>query len=386
MKRTKTKVHMFGDKKISIFAKLNQIVMERGDNVDMKGRSKKRKVLQYVSLVLILALGIGGYFAYKFYNYIYAPNIVTPDKKEALIYIPTGASINDVVQMLTEDGYLKDEDAFLWVARKKKYADKVKGGCYTIKNNMSNNELVNLLRLGIQTPVKVTFHNIRTIEQLAGHISKRIEPDSLELIRLMKDKDVISGYGFTSETFPAMFIPNTYEFYWTTTARKFLDRMHDEYNKFWKGKREQKAEEIGMTPVEVATLASIVDEETAKNDEKPVVAGLYINRLKRGMKLQADPTIKFAMGDFTVKRILNKDLKIDSPYNTYLYAGLPPGPIRIASIQGIDAVLNYKKHNYLYMCAKEDFSGYHNFASTLKQHNIYAARYRKALREKRIWR
>ncbi|NPA36115.1 MAG: endolytic transglycosylase MltG [Chlorobi bacterium] len=346
-------------------------------------RNKKRYLVFVIFTVLLLAGALAGY---RLYNYIYTPNVFTPGNKDVLVFIPSNSTFDDVVMILKKNGYLNDEKAFVWVARKKKYTENIKGGCYTIRDKMSNNDLVNLLRSGVQTPVKVTFNNIRTLEQLAGHIAKRLEPDSADLITLMKDSAVISQYGFTPETFIAMFIPNTYEFYWTTSARKFLNRMHSEYQKFWKGKREEKAEAIGLTPVEVSTLASIVDEETAKEDEKPVVAGLYINRLKRGMRLQADPTIKFALGDFSVKRILNKDLKIDSPYNTYLYAGLPPGPIRIASIQGIDAVLNYKRHNYLYMCAKEDFSGYHNFASTLKQHNVYAARYRKALREKRIWR
>jgi UPF0755 protein len=183
-----------------------------------------------------------------------------------------------------------------------------------------------------------------------------------------------------------MFIPNTYEFYWTTPAKKFIDRMNREYKSFWNENRLKKAKATDMTPIEVSTLASIVDEETVKADEKPVVAGLYINRLNKGIRLQADPTIKFAINDFTVKRILNKDLKADSPYNTYIYAGLPPGPIRIPSIQGIDAVLNHKDHKYLYMCAKEDFSGYHNFAKTLKQHNQNAERYRRALHKNRIWR
>ncbi len=347
---------------------------------------KKRTINFLILFTVTLILAIAAHISYRYYNYIFKPNIRTPEGKNILIFIPHNSSFNDVVDTLERNRLLTDTQGFEWVAKHKKYTEKIIPGCYRIRNGMTNNELINLLRSGVQTPVKVTFNNIRTLPQLAGHIAKRIEPDSLQLITLMNDSSLINKYGFNDATFIAMFIPNTYEFYWTTTAKGFLDRMHKEYKTFWNNTRTEKAKKAGLTPVEVSTLASIVDEETAKNDEKPVVAGLYLNRLKKGIKLQADPTIKYAIGDFTVKRILNKDLKIDSPYNTYLYAGLPPGPIRIPSIQGIDAVLNYKKHNYLYMCAKEDFSGYHNFSSTLRQHNIYAARYRKALREKRIWR
>ena len=331
-------------------------------------------------------LAIAASIGFMYYNYIFSPNVKIDNAAGTLIFIPTNSSFEDVTDTLEKNKILTDIDGFKWVAERKKYTDNIKPGCYTVKNGMSNNDLINLLRSGIQTPVKVTFNNIRTLPQLAGHISKRIEPDSLQLIKLISDSSVIKSYGFNEATFIAMFLPNTYEFYWTTTAKGFLDRMHKEYKAFWNKNRIDKAKATGLTPVEVSTLASIVDEETVKNDEKPVVAGLYLNRLKKGIRLQADPTVKYAIGDFTVKRILNKDLTIDSPYNTYMYAGLPPGPIRIPSIQGIEAVLNYKKHKYLYMCAKEDFSGYHNFATTLKQHNIYAARYRRALREKRIWR
>ncbi len=347
-----------------------------------KGSRTKWIVIAIVSIVLIW----GGVTGYRFYNYIFEPNVTTDDGSESLIFIPSDASFNDVSDILISKGYIKDIDAFEWVAEKKKYTNSVIGGCYTLKQGMNNNKLVNLLRSGRQTPVKVTFNNIRTLEQLAGRIADRIEPDSLELVTLLNDSLVIAEYGFSKETFVAMFIPNTYELYWTTSAKKFIDRMNREYKSFWNDNRVKKAKVAGMTPIEVSTLASIVDEETVKADEKPVVAGLYINRLNKGMRLQADPTIKFVINDFTVKRILNKDLKIDSPYNTYLYASLPPGPIRIPSIQGIDAVLNHKNHKYLYMCAKEDFSGYHNFAKTLKQHNQNAERYRKALRKNRIWR
>ena len=348
-------------------------------------KSRKSRNL-FIAALIVVSLIAGIMTGYKYYTYIFRPNVTTPGNKPVLIFIPHNSSFNGVVDTLEKNGLLKDSKSFIWVAKQKKYPERVVPGCYSVNDRMTNNELVNLLRSGIQTPVKVTFNNIRTLPQLAGKIAKRIEPDSVQLLYLMTDSSVISDYGFDKATFISMFIPNTYEFYWTTSAKGFLDRMHKEYENFWDGQRIAKAKSIGMTPVQVSTLASIVDEETARNDEKPVVAGLYINRLKKGIRLQADPTVKFAIGDFTVKRILNKDLKTDSPYNTYLYKGLPPGPVRIPSIQGIDAVLNYQKHNYLYMCAKEDFSGYHNFSTTLKQHNIYAAKYRRALQEKKIWR
>ncbi len=348
----------------------------------LKGGTIKYIVITIITIVLLWAGNIG----YNYYNYIFEPNVTTPNSTSILIFIPSDASFSELIDILEEKDYIKDIDGFEWVAQKKNYTSSVIGGCYTLKHNMNNNDLVNLLRSGRQTPVKVTFNNIRTLEQLAGRIADCIEPDSLEITELLNNDSIIAGYGFSKETFVAMFIPNTYEFYWTTSAKKIIDRMNREYKLFWNDKRVKKAKDAGMTPIEVSNLASIVDEETIKADEKPVVAGLYINRLNKGMRLQADPTIKFVIDDFTVKRILNKDLKIDSPYNTYLYAGLPPGPIRMPSIQGIDAVLNYKNHKYIYMCAKEDFSGYHSFAKTLKQHNQNASRYRKALRENRIWR
>jgi UPF0755 protein len=283
-------------------------------------------------------------------------------------------------------GAIVDIKGFKWVAQKKGYTSKVKAGRYILENGMSNNELINMLRAGRQTPVNVTFNNIRTHQELAGQLSKRLEPDSIEFLTALNDKQILEPYGFEPATILAMILPNSYQMLWNTSAKGFISRMHYEYEHFWNADRTAKAAQIGLSKLEVSILASIVDEETIKEDEKPVVAGLYINRLNKGIRLQADPTIKFTIGDFTVTRILSKDLIVDSPYNTYIYAGLPPGPIRMPSIAGIDGVLNHKKHNYLYMCAKDDFSGYHNFATTLNQHNQNAAKYRNALRRLRIYR
>jgi UPF0755 protein len=231
----------------------------------------------------------------------------------------------------------------------------------------------------LQTPLNVTFNNVRTKEDLAGKVSKYLVADSLSILNLFSNESLIQKYGFTTETFRTMFIPDTYEFYWTTSAEEFAERMKSEYDKFWNAERRKKAEEINLTPAEITTLASIVQAETAKKEEQNRIAGLYMNRLKNGQLLQADPTVKYAVGDFSLKRILNVHLHIDSPYNTYKNAGLPPGPINFPETTAIDAVLNFERHNYLYMCAKEDFSGYHNFAVTLDEHNRNAAKYRREL-------
>ena len=208
--------------------------------------------------------------------------------------------------------------------------------------------------------------------------------DSVEIANLLNDADFIQKMGYSKETLPALFIPNTYEVYWNISAEDFMARMQKEHKAYWNEERIQKAQTIGLTPIEVATLASIVEEETANQAEKPMVAGLYINRLKKGMLLQADPTVKFSLQEFGLKRILFKHLEVDSPYNTYKYAGLPPGPIRVPSYQGLESVLNYTQHNYIYMCAKEDFSGTHNFAVTSAQHAANARKYQQALNKRGI--
>jgi len=235
------------------------------------------------------------------------------------------------------------------------------------------------LRSGNQQPVQVTFNNLRFISELAGAVSKYIQPDSVELLKKFTDPATFEKYGFTESTFHCMFIPNTYEFYWTTTADQFLERMSMEYKHFWNEERRNKATKLGLTPEEVMTVASIVQEESNKKDEKPIIAGLYLNRIKRGMPLQADPTVKFALGNFRIKRVLKSHLEVESPYNTYKYPGLPPGPINFPEIGSINAVLNAAKTPYIYMCAREDFSGYHNFAKTLSAHNENARKYREAL-------
>jgi UPF0755 protein len=336
------------------------------------------------TLVMIIAL-IAFFSGIKMYNRVYKANIFTHTGKPAYIYIPTGATFDNAWDTINKYLKVKNEPSLMWVIDKKKYAQSVKPGRYKIKNGSNNNEVVNKLRAGWQEPLMVTFNNIRLSSEMATRISKQIEASEDELKKLLTSDSVAQQYGFTAETFPCMFIPNSYEFFWTTTGGEFIERMHGEYKKFWNGTRLEKAEKAGLTPVEICTLASIVDEETHKSDEKARIAGVYINRLNKRMRLGADPTVRFAVGDFSLKRVLYKHLAINSPYNTYLYYGLPPGPIRYASISGIDAVLDHEKHKYLYFCAKEDFSGYHNFATNLKDHNAYAARYRRALDKRRIY-
>ncbi|MCK4663146.1 MAG: endolytic transglycosylase MltG [Bacteroidales bacterium] len=342
---------------------------------------KRLKIFIYLIIAVFIIGGIAGYKMYKNINY---PNIFIKDKDTEYLYIPTGASFDDLKNILYENEYLKDKESFEWVAERKNLKNHVYPGRYLIKNKMSNNELIDMLRSGKQDFVKLIFNNVRTKEELASKISQQIEADSISIINLLNDNEFIAEYGFKLNTIINIFIPNTYEFYWNTSAEAFISKMFNEYEKFWNKKRLKKAEKIGLNQLEIITLASIVEEETKKDNEKERLAGVYINRLNKGMRLQADPTVVYAIGNFSINRVLKKHLQIDSPYNTYRYKGLPPGPITIPSIESINAVLNYEHHKYLYFCAREDFSGYHNFAKTLKQHNINAKNYQKALNKKRI--
>jgi UPF0755 protein len=341
------------------------------------------KRLIYVFIVVVVFIGIR---SYSLYHKAFVPNItVGTEDKINYLYIPTGSTYNDVMEIIKRDHLVSNQESFEWTARKKKYENHVYPGRYKVKNRMSNNELINKLRSGQQDPLNVTFNNIRTLEELSKKIATLLEINPYRLLDLMNSKAVQSKYGFNQNTMICMFVPNTYEFYWNTSEEKFLDRMFGEYKSFWNRSRNLKAENMKMSKEEIITLASIVDEETKKDSEKAVVAGVYINRLKKGIRLQADPTIIYAIGNFSIKRVLRKHYEIDSPYNTYMYGGLPPGPICIPEISSIDAVLNYEDHDYLYFCAKPDFSGYHNFSKTLEQHNRYAQQYRRELNRMRVY-
>lgn len=270
------------------------------------------------------------------------------------------------------------------LARHSGYAGNIRTGRYAIAPGDMVFTVFRHLRNGQQTPLSLTIPEVRTMERLAGVLGKKLMIDSTVIVAALKDSVFCAEYGHDTATMAALFIPNTYDIYWNVTVEKLMERMKKENNRFWNDERKTKAKRMGLTQTEVCTLASIIDEETANNGEKPMIAGMYYNRLKTDMPLQADPTIKFALKDFALRRIYHKHLTTDSPYNTYANTGLPPGPIKIASIAGIDAVLNHVDHDYLYMCAKEDFSGTHNFARTYEEHLRNAARYTKALNERGV--
>lgn len=344
--------------------------------------NRKRIIIYSISALGALILLCIAVFAWV----VFGSNVDTKDGKPQWFYVYTGSTYKSVYESLQKQKLLRNNSTFDFIASKKHYKNKVQPGRYMLRNGMSNNQLVNLLRSGVQEPVKVVFHNIRTKEQFAGRIASQLEADSVSILTMLNDSAFLAENGYNSNTVISLFIPNTYEFYWTTTAKKFLNRMVKESELFWNTGRMEKAGKMNLTPVEVITLASIVEEESQKNDERPTIAGVYYNRLQKGMLLQADPTVKYAVGDFTLRRILNVHTEYDSPYNTYKYKGLPPGPICIPSIPAIDAVLNYNKTNYLYFCAKEDFSGYHNFAETKEEHEANARKYWNALNARKIYR
>lgn len=351
-------------------------------------KSGKKKNGKRAGLAVLLVLGILFIFALAFgywlFRTVMSPNVATPDGKETVIYIPTSSTYEDVQAILSEANILVNPKSFNWVAQKKEYPENIRPGRYIVKDGMSNNQLVNMLRGGLQSPVKVSFNNIRNVDMLAGRIATQIEADSASISNLLHNEEYINQLGFNNYTIPALFLPDTYEFYWNTDAEGFVVRMFQEYNKFWNEERKQQAQSKGLTPIQVSTLASIVNKETNMSDEMPRVAGVYINRLKNNWLLQADPTLVFAWNDFSIKRVLDRHKEIESPYNTYKYPGLPPGPICIPSIAAIKAVLNAKDHHYFYFCAKEDLSGYHNFAKTLAEHNRNAAKYQQALNQRGI--
>ena len=320
--------------------------------------------------------------AFYAYGLIYAP--LSP-AGTVYIYIDEERNYEEVIRQLERKAALPSEKIFRLLADRMNYPERVKSGRNAISHGMTMPDVIRLLRAGNQSPVNITFNNIRTREDLAGRLAGQLMADSIALLEALRDPSLAEKQGFSSETIVAMFIPNTYEVYWNTDVESLMQRMKTEYDRFWNDTRRKKAEEKGLTPVEISTLASIVEEEATYADEYPVVAGLYLNRIKRGMRLEADPTVKFAVGDFTLRRILYKHLEVESPYNTYRREGLPPGPIRIPSIAAIDATLSPRQHNYLFMCAKDDLSGRHNFAVTHAEHARNAARYQRALNARGIY-
>lgn len=348
-------------------------------------RPRRFNFLKVFLIALLLLIIIGGFGGWKVYNMLFDPNVYTGSDAAAFVHIPTGSTFEDVKNELYSKELIINKNNFELVSKLNKYINAVKPGRYRLTDDMGNLKLVRLLRSGNQAPVNVIFNNIRTPEQLAGRIGTQIETDSVSIINLINDTSFLDSLGVKRNSVFTILIPNTYEFYWNTTARVFMERMKRESEKFWSAERNKKLDLIKMNRHEVITLASIVEKETNMNDEKARVAGVYINRLKRGWLLEADPTLVFAHGDFEIKRVLNIHKEIDSPYNTYRRQGLPPGPICLPSISSIDAVLNYEEHEYMFFCASDDFSGYHSFARTLEQHGVNAQRYRAALNRRKIY-
>ncbi|WGD34818.1 endolytic transglycosylase MltG [Olleya sp. YS] len=327
--------------------------------------------------IAIIGLVIAAYFANFVYGAMFKKNTAFNNDK-AYIYIPTDARYEDVREQLIP--LLKDINSFDALAERKEYTTNIRAGRYAIEKDMSNNDIINSIRIN-NLPIQLSFNNQERIQDLAGRIAQQIEPDSLTLLKAMTDKAFLEKNKFTEGTVINMYVPNSYEFFWNTSAEAFRDKMLKEYFKFWNNNRQAKRKALNLSVNEVMTLASIVQKETAKVDERPRVAGVYLNRIKRGMPLQADPTVIFAKkskeNDFdqVIKRVLYKDLEIDSPYNTYKYPGIPPGPITMPDVSAIDAVLNPEKHDYYYFVANVKNFGYHKFAKTLNQHNANRQEY-----------
>ena len=304
--------------------------------------------------------------------------------KTVSVFVYPGDNQEIVLKKLIKAGKIKHPGKLVLLLDLLKYKEDVHPGRYDIKPGMSSYKIARNLSSGLQTPVKLTFNNLRTVQDLAGRLSKQLMIDSVTILNCFQEKAWQDSLKLTPQNYMCIFIPNTYDVYWNTSSDKLLVLFQREYNKFWNDTRLDEAKKIGLSQSGVSTLASIVEEETNKSDEMPKVAGLYLNRLRINMPLQADPTVKFAVGDLTIKRILSGQTKISSPYNTYKNIGLPPGPIRLPSITAIDAVLMGTRHSYLYMCARYDFSGYHAFATTLPQHNVNAEAYHQALNKRGI--
>ncbi|AEV32019.1 conserved hypothetical protein, YceG family [Owenweeksia hongkongensis DSM 17368] len=336
----------------------------------------KKKILLIVVVAVLVACSILGSLYYK---RILAVNVKLKPGQTFELFIPTGSDFTAVRDSLVSNDILKNTNTFEWVADKKNYPSLVKPGRYVLVPGMTNNALVNKLRSGDQDAVQLTLHNISGIYELSARLSQTLEGDSLSFLNLLESDESLSAFGVSSNTVSAYFLPNTYELWWNTSPSALLKRMRQEFDKFWNEERQAKAKKLGLTPIEVVTLASIVEKETNRNDEKPTVAGLYANRIKQGMKLQSDPTVIYALllenPKMKITRVYYKHLRYDSPYNTYMYPGLPPGPIKIPELSTVDAVLNREKHDYIFMVADPERPGYHTFARTLAQHERNRRKY-----------
>ncbi|MBQ1672811.1 MAG: endolytic transglycosylase MltG [Bacteroidales bacterium] len=337
---------------------------------------KKSRILLFVLLALAV---IGAGAAYLFYKTFYQPNVAAVEKPQD-IRIYRSFDSAQMLEAVLQSGMIDNEKTFLRAAKAMKLQEHFRPGLYRFKKGMGNKALVRSLQKGWQQPVRLTIPGyFRSLDRFADFLDEQLEASREAFAATLADSSLAARYGFSPESFIGMFIPNTYEVWWTVTPEDLVERMHQEYEKFWTAERDAKALAIGLTRQEVSTLASIVIEESKYEPELPRIAGVYMNRLQKDMLLQADPTVLYAVGDPSIKRVLNRHLETDSPYNTYKYAGLPPGPITMPPVAAIDAVLNYERHDYLYFCAKDSFDGQHAFAKTLSAHNENARRYQQAL-------
>jgi UPF0755 protein len=326
------------------------------------------------------------FITFSFYGYqmLFTKNWMVGKEEGKWLYIPRNGSYQAVIDSMRQDTMFTDEVSFQFLTKLSGYREDVKSGAYFIKANASNLDVLRALKSGRQTPIKLTFNNIRLKSELIEKISAKLEMQPQQLANILNNSDSVAALGFDTTTIVAMFIPNTYELYWNITPREFVQKMSKEYKRFWNDERIAKAKAMNMTPIQVAILASITEAETKKPDEMPTVAGVYKNRLDRDMPLQADPTVVFAVGDFTIKRVREGHKASTSPYNTYKYNGLPPGPINLPSVTALNAALNYQRHDYIFFCAREDFSGYHNFTADYNAHLKNARIYQRALDSARI--
>lgn len=333
-----------------------------------------KKLLRYLFLIIIIAaLGFGWYV-------FMAPNTNNTGKKLS-VKIPTGARYEDVLRLLQDNGVLKNQNTFNIVSQIKGYPGQVKAGYYVFSRAMNNRQIVNMLKSGLQTPVTLIIYNIRTKEEFAGLVGRTLEIDSNKLLYKLNDPDFCKQLGLDTNKILTRFIVDNYEFYWNTSIPKFMDKMTSAYNDFWTDERKAKADAIHLSPTDVTTLASIVEKEVIRDKELPTVARVYLNRLSLHMPLQADPTLIFALRDFEARRVNQRHKEYDSPYNTYMYPGLPPGPICMPRKKSIDAVLNPEDNDYLYFCANPDLSGYSIFSKSYEDQTRAAIMYRKKLNE-----
>jgi UPF0755 protein len=348
----------------------------------MAQQKKTKLIFRIIIAAIIVLLTVTALILPNLYKKYFKEN--TNVVAKTYLYIQTNATYQQVLDSIDKHQLFIDKASFFSLADERDFKNRFKSGKYLFEKGMNNRQILNMLVAGNQEAVDLSFRNIRLKQNFAVAASKKLEFDSTSLISLLDSVDFIKSYGFNKENIYAMFIPNSYQMYWNISAKDFFIRMNKEYLKFWNNERLGKAKALNLSPQDVTILASIVDSEALMDKEMPTIAGLYINRLNKGIKLEADPTVIFANNDFTIRRVLNRHLRKESAYNTYLNLGLPPGPITMPSINAIDAVLNYQSHNYIYMCAKEDFSGYHNFSTNLSEHLANAKKFQAALNARNI--